>query len=341
MLNALAPLPGRNSCNRTFRFSPSVDDEEDGQSKALFLALDVEKVQLKHSLNSRENNSMENMRSWKGPRSCHAQGHHPADQVAPKCIQLGLEHFQGWESHRKVMDQHLLPWWWQRMFMGRDDTQHVMMQQLCASCEEGESLPSPRSSMRTTRLQPHSSLSQDVFNPCCVLFHFGSIWIYKKKRYRKRNSRKTDQGRTEGRTYLFLMLVKIQTIWFLLQLQKNKSQDRCVFRTGWHFIFLEWYKLVTWYHGFTLLNNSSHPQSKKHLKRGYQGDTRICIHKDKKRLGGESALSGKVKCRKTFKIWEIYPETSIHRQFFSFNNWTSQVKLFLFLTNTKEWSTAQ
>lgn len=126
---------------------------------------------------------------------------------------------------------------------------------------------------------------QDVFNPCCVLFHFGSIWIYKKKRDRKRNSRKTDQGRTEGRTYLFLLLVKIQTTWFLLQLQKNKSEDRCVIRTGWHFIFLEWYKVVSWHHGFTLLNKYSHPQSKQHLKRGYQGDTHICIHKDKKNIG--------------------------------------------------------
>lgn len=64
------------------------------------------------------------------------------------------------------------------------------------------------------------------------------------------------------------MLVKIQTIWFLLQLQKNKSQDRCVIRTEWHFSFLEWYKLVSWHHGFSQLNNSSHPQSKKHLKGG-------------------------------------------------------------------------
>lgn len=69
---------------------------------------------------------------------------------------------------------------------------------------------------------------------------------------------------------------------------------------GCHFISLELYKLVSWYHGLTLLNNSSYTQRKKLFESEYQEDIHICICKNKKRLGEESAIAGKAKMQEDF-----------------------------------------
>lgn len=90
-------------------------------------------------------------------------------------------------------------------------------------------------------------LLRSLLNPHRV-WNSINIWTYQ-KRNGERNRRKTDTGRTDGRTYLLSLLVKFQTIWFLLQLPKNNLHDCCAIKTGRHLDFLELHKLVSWYRG--------------------------------------------------------------------------------------------
>ena len=102
----------------------------------------------------------------------------------------------------------------------------------------------------------------------------------KKKRYGRRNRRKTDVVRTEGRTYLFLLLVKIQMI--LLHLQKNNFPNCFVIERGG--ISFSWSVqagfLITWLDSIRQLFT----QMKKEAISGCPEDAHIGIHKNQIQL---------------------------------------------------------
>lgn len=116
--------------------------------------------------------------------------------------------------------------------------------------------------------------------------------------------------------YLFLLLVKIQSIWFLIQLQKKQLSwslllERVAFGFPWAAQAAFLLEIESW---LDSINYSSDTQRKQQLKTEYQEDVHICIHKTRKKKyweGNQPSWKGQAAGRlpESWKCPQKYPFT--------------------------------